>query len=52
LRQGKQSQRGAGDDAKAAFSTNKQAMQARASGRFFDCTRGDHLAGREYCFYA
>src|SRR5215813_12786481 len=52
LRQGKQTQRGAGDDAEAAFGTNKQAVQARASGRFFDRTRGDHLAGREHGFYS
>ena len=52
MRQGKQTQCGAGDDPKAAFGTNKQAVQARASGRFFDRTRGDHLTGREHGFYS
>src|SRR5262249_41186220 len=34
------------------FGPNKRALQARASGRFFARTRGDHLAGREHGFYS
>src|SRR5712691_3950609 len=48
LGDGKQAQCGPSHNPEAAFGTNKQAVQSRASGRLFDRPRGDDLTSRQH----